>query len=82
LSAPTDNQIYAVPANHFSPSAGTTLLSDEYEFKSNPHLIRSVSLKNNLLAIERNDLKLKTLIDIGGFYVKTKMSALTTKNLI
>jgi hypothetical protein len=41
-----------------------------------------VNLKNNLLAIERNDLKLKTLIDIGGFYVKTKMSALTTKNLI
>jgi len=26
LSAPTDNQIYAVPANQFSPSAGTTLL--------------------------------------------------------
>jgi len=25
LSAPTDNQIYAVPANQFSPSAGTTL---------------------------------------------------------
>lgn len=42
-----------------------------------------VNLKNNLLAIERNHLKkLSTLIDIGGFYVKTKMSALTTKNLI
>jgi len=26
LSAPTDNQIYGVPANHFSPSAGTTLI--------------------------------------------------------
>jgi len=25
-SAPTDNQIYAVPANQFSPSAGTTLI--------------------------------------------------------
>jgi len=25
-STPTDNQIYAVPANQFSPSAGTTLL--------------------------------------------------------
>jgi len=25
LSAPTDNQIYTVPANQFSPSAGTTL---------------------------------------------------------
>jgi len=25
-SAPTDNQIYAVPANQFSPSAGTTLV--------------------------------------------------------
>jgi len=25
LSAPTDNQIYAVPANQFSPSPGTTL---------------------------------------------------------
>jgi len=24
-SAPTDNQIYAVPANQFSPSTGTTL---------------------------------------------------------
>jgi len=24
LSAPTDNQIYGVPANQFSPSAGTT----------------------------------------------------------
>jgi len=26
LSAPTDNQLYVVPANQFSPSAGTTLL--------------------------------------------------------
>jgi len=25
---PTDNQIYAVPANQFSPSAGTTLFGD------------------------------------------------------
>jgi len=25
LSAPTDNQIYGLPANQFSPSAGTTL---------------------------------------------------------
>jgi len=25
-SAPTDNQIYWVPANQFSPSAGTTLV--------------------------------------------------------
>jgi hypothetical protein len=25
-SAPTDNQIYGLPANQFSPSAGTTLL--------------------------------------------------------
>jgi len=32
LSAPTDNQIYAVPANQFSPSAGTTLI-DEGEQK-------------------------------------------------
>jgi prefoldin subunit 5 len=33
-----------------------------------------VNLKNNLLAIERNHLKkLSTLIDIGGFYVKTKI---------
>jgi len=24
-SAPTNNQIYGIPANHFSPSAGTTL---------------------------------------------------------
>jgi len=27
-SSPTDNQIYGLPANHFSPSAGTTLLKD------------------------------------------------------
>jgi len=26
LSAPTDNQIYTVPDNQFSPSAGTTLV--------------------------------------------------------
>jgi len=26
-SAPTDNQIYALPANRFSPSEGTTLPS-------------------------------------------------------
>jgi len=26
-SAPTNNQIYGVPANQFSPSAGTTLLN-------------------------------------------------------
>jgi len=26
LSAPTDNQIYALPANQFSPSPGTTLV--------------------------------------------------------
>jgi len=28
LSAPTDNQIEAVPANQFSPSPGTTLPID------------------------------------------------------
>jgi len=26
LSAPTDNQIYTVPASQFSPSPGTTLV--------------------------------------------------------
>jgi len=33
LSAPTDNQIYAVPANQFSPSAGTTLLANVFRLK-------------------------------------------------
>jgi len=28
LSTPTDNQIYGVPANQFSPSAGTTLIDE------------------------------------------------------
>jgi len=33
-SAPTDNQIYAVPANQFSPSAGTTLANKKREHQS------------------------------------------------
>jgi len=28
LSAPTDNQIYPVPANHFSPSLSTILIGE------------------------------------------------------
>jgi len=31
MSAPTDNQIHAVPANQFSPSAGTTLIGEWLE---------------------------------------------------
>jgi len=30
LPAPTNNQIYALPANHFSPSPSTTLPNDTY----------------------------------------------------
>jgi len=33
LSAPTNNQIYGIPANQFSPSAGTTLKIDEGQQK-------------------------------------------------
>jgi len=40
LSAPTDNQIYAVPANQFSPSAGTTLASCQSIFSLCRHRSR------------------------------------------
>jgi len=36
LSAPTDNQIHAVPANQFSPSAGTTLSINAIQFSPSP----------------------------------------------
>jgi len=41
LSAPTNNQIYVLPANQFSPSAGTTLA--QYHKK---HGTKKVAKKN------------------------------------
>jgi len=44
LSTPTDNQIYGVPANQSSPSAGTTLLDDGHKTYKNTEIKLSVKV--------------------------------------
>jgi len=42
LSAPTDNQIHAVPANQFSPSAGTTLIGTALKIEGGQQKLKIV----------------------------------------
>jgi len=79
LSAPTNNQIYEVPANQFSPSASTTLIPathwiQQYSIYQGPNQWEN-NVPNDIILLEtllnNDDTKLESLASLELFDAST-----------
>jgi len=64
-SAPTNNQIYGVPANQFSPSASTTLVTILADPYSSGEGVQSCSMRGNLEMISVMTIKTNLQASLG-----------------